>query len=97
MSTINNPNTEREATARSRRAFLTMGLGAAAGYGGWTWLRSQTKGRRRGMAHAGSASAETKGLPKLISATAIGRRNLMRRRPMRDPRKNGDVGLGDGL
>ncbi|MEO5923830.1 MAG: molybdopterin-dependent oxidoreductase [Bryobacteraceae bacterium] len=32
---------ERQATIRSRRAFLTMGAGAVAAYGGWTWLRSR--------------------------------------------------------
>ncbi|HTA44084.1 MAG TPA: molybdopterin-dependent oxidoreductase [Bryobacteraceae bacterium] len=35
------PNTEREAALRTRRAFLTMGVGAAVGYGGWSWLRSR--------------------------------------------------------
>ena len=27
--------------ARTRRAFLTMGVSAAAAYGGWSWLRSR--------------------------------------------------------
>jgi DMSO/TMAO reductase YedYZ molybdopterin-dependent catalytic subunit len=35
------PNVKRDARARSRRAFLTMGAAAAAGYGGWAWLRSR--------------------------------------------------------
>lgn len=35
------PSVEREAAARSRRAFLTMGAAAAAGYAGWAWLRSR--------------------------------------------------------
>jgi hypothetical protein len=42
MSSPNKPvDVEREAKARSRRAFLTMGAAAAAGYGGWAWLRSR--------------------------------------------------------
>lgn len=39
----NHANAEREATLRTRRAFLTMGLGAAVGYGGWAWLRSRSQ------------------------------------------------------
>src|SRR5271168_2066793 len=35
------PSIEREARSRSRRAFLTLGAAAAAGYGGWSWLRSR--------------------------------------------------------
>jgi len=35
------PDAEHEAAARSRRAFLTLGAGAVAGYGGWAWLRSR--------------------------------------------------------
>jgi hypothetical protein len=32
---------ERELTLRTRRAFLTLGVGAAAGIGAWRWLRSR--------------------------------------------------------
>ena len=32
---------ERELRIRTRRAFLTMGAGAAAGYGAWRWLQSR--------------------------------------------------------
>lgn len=32
---------EQEMAARSRRAFLVMGAAAAAGYGGWHWLRTR--------------------------------------------------------
>ncbi|MEP7353343.1 MAG: molybdopterin-dependent oxidoreductase [Acidobacteriota bacterium] len=31
----------KQASVRSRRAFLTLGAGAAAAYGGWWWLRSR--------------------------------------------------------
>ena len=34
---------ERDARARSRRAFLTMGAAAAAGFAGWTRLRSRSQ------------------------------------------------------
>ena len=34
-------NRNRDAAVRTRRAFLTMGAAAAAGYGGWSWLRSR--------------------------------------------------------
>jgi hypothetical protein len=39
----NLPNAEREARLRTRRSFLTLGLGAAFGYSGWSWLRSQPR------------------------------------------------------
>lgn len=43
MSSPNPDPVLRIAAARSRRAFVTMGLGAASGFGAWTWLRSQPK------------------------------------------------------
>ena len=39
---------ERELRRLSRRGFLTMGIGAAAGYAGWKWLR--TRPREEGVA-----------------------------------------------
>lgn len=39
---------ERELRRLSRRGFLTMGIGAAAGYAGWKWLR--TREREGGVA-----------------------------------------------
>jgi hypothetical protein len=32
---------ERELGIRTRRAFLTMGVGAVAGYGAWRWLQAR--------------------------------------------------------
>lgn len=32
---------EQELRIRTRRAFLTLGIGAAAGYGAWRWLRTR--------------------------------------------------------
>ena len=83
-----------EAAARSRRAFVTMGVAAAAGYGGWTWLRSRpaeagVEWPLRGILRGNEKVAETyfsdgHRSPELplskVSATA---------------RKNGDVGLGE--
>jgi DMSO/TMAO reductase YedYZ molybdopterin-dependent catalytic subunit len=44
VSTPNrDPDNERVAAVRSRRAFLSMGLGAGAAYGGWAWLRSRSQ------------------------------------------------------
>lgn len=37
------PDIQRTASARSRRAFLAMGVAAVAGYGGWSWLRSRPR------------------------------------------------------
>jgi hypothetical protein len=34
-------SSEQEFSRRTRRAFLTMGVAAAAGYGGWHWLRGR--------------------------------------------------------
>jgi Oxidoreductase molybdopterin binding domain len=35
-----NRTPDQESARRTRRAFVTMGVAAAAGYGGWLWLRS---------------------------------------------------------
>ena len=39
---------ERELRRLSRRGFLTLGVGAAAGFAGWKWLR--TREREGGVA-----------------------------------------------
>jgi hypothetical protein len=89
----NLPNAEREATRRTRRAFLTVGLGAAFGYGGWSWLRSQPK----------EAEVEWP-LRRVLSgneAVAEAYFKDSHRSPEFGPaqvaalRKNGDVGLGE--
>ena len=43
-----NSDAERELRRRSRRGFLTMGIGAAAAFAGWKWLR--TRPREGGVA-----------------------------------------------
>lgn len=87
---------EREARARSRRAFLTMGVAAAAGYGGWSWLRSRPEDNSlewplRGMLHNNEKIAEAYFSDGHLSPTFDSSRV--------DPntRKNGDVGLGSAF
>src|SRR5271156_4675018 len=90
------PNVEREAAARSRRAFMTMGVGAAAGYGGWSWLRSRPEDNSlewplRGMLHNNEKIAEVYFSDRHLSPTFDSSRV--------DPntRRNGDVGLGSPI
>ena len=85
---------KREAGARSRRAFLTMGVAAAAGYGGWSWLRSRpqeggVEWPLRGMLRNDERIAEAYFSDGHLSP-AVDRSRV-------DPntRKNGDVGLGE--
>jgi hypothetical protein len=91
---VNNPNNL--AAARTRRAFLTMGVAAAAGYGGWEWLRSRAKVDEvewplRGVLRRNEALAEayfSNGhLAATFDASKAGPRT----------RVNGDIGLGDGF
>lgn len=97
---MNSPNNrlpvEREAASRSRRAFLTMGVAAAAGYGGWAWLRSRPEDASlewplRGMLRNNQAVAgayfSDRHLAPSFDASRV------------DPttRENGDVGLGSPL
>src|SRR5579871_7050543 len=93
---VSGPINEREAVVRSRRAFLTMGLTAAAGYGGWTWVRSRSleggvEWPLRGILRENEKIAETyfsQGhLSPAFSASQVDS-------PVR---KNGEVGLGDNF
>jgi hypothetical protein len=79
---------------RSRRAFLTMGVAAAAGYGSWTWLRSRPREggaewplRRvlRGNERVAEAYFSAGHLSPTFSASQV---DL-------PTRTNGDVGLGN--
>jgi Oxidoreductase molybdopterin binding domain len=94
LSTKTNVNSQ--AAARSRRAFLTLGLGAAAGYGGWEWLRSRPKvdgvewpvrGVLRRNENVAEAYFSDSHLAPAFDASKA------------DPetRVNGDIGLGDGF
>jgi hypothetical protein len=95
MNTRNrNPNVEREATQRTRRAFLTMGAAGAAGYGGWTWLRSRSQAGGvewplRGALRGNQRIAEAWFSDGHLSPT------FDRSRVDGNTRKNGDVGLGE--
>jgi hypothetical protein len=90
------PNVEREARARSRRAFLTMGAGAAAGYAGWSWLRSQPEDNSlewplRGMLRNNEKIAEAYFSDGNLSPT------FDRSSVEPNTRVNGDVGLGSAF
>ena len=93
---MSNPTTDpvtRIAAARSRRAFLTMGLGAATGYGAWTWLRSRPERgnlawpirsilqKNEGVAEAYFSKSH---LAQTFAPSAVDK-----------ARVNGDVGLGE--
>ena len=87
-------NTEREATERSRRAFLTMGLAAAAGYGGWAWMRSRSQEGGvelplRAILRENERVAEAYFSNGHLSPT-FGQSQVNA-----GTRKNGDVGLGE--
>jgi DMSO/TMAO reductase YedYZ molybdopterin-dependent catalytic subunit len=87
-------NTEREATARSRRAFLTAGLAAAAGYGGWAWMRSRSQEGGvelplRAILRENERVAEAYFSNGHLSPT-FGQSQVNA-----DTRKNGDVGLAE--
>uniref|UniRef100_Q028W0 Oxidoreductase, molybdopterin binding n=1 Tax=Solibacter usitatus (strain Ellin6076) TaxID=234267 RepID=Q028W0_SOLUE len=84
---------ERELRLRMRRAFLTLGVGAAAGFAGWRWLRSRPEidglaqpFRRMLQFNERVAGAyfDERHLAAVYPASAI--------QPMRT---NGDIGLGD--
>jgi hypothetical protein len=80
--------------ARTRRAFLTMGVSAAAAYGGWSWLRSRTpeggvEWPLRGVLRGNEKVAEAYFSDGHLAPTfAISQADA-------SVRKNGDVGLGD--
>ena len=87
---------QRKPGARSRRAFLTMGIAAAAGYEGWNWLRSRPpeggvewplRAMLRGNEKIAGAYFSNDHLSPIFAPSQVDPR----------PRLNGDVGLGDDL
>ncbi len=86
---------ERELAEHSRRAFLTLGVAALAGYGGWRWLRTRPEedevaGPFRRMLQFNERVAGTYFEPSHMAAVfPPGRIQKMR--------VNGDIGLGGGL
>ncbi len=77
---------------RSRRDFLTLGLGAAAAYGGWLWIRkSPREGEmpwqlRRAMDFNADVSKDVLGEDRLARTFATGHAQP-------DLRVNGDIGI----
>jgi DMSO/TMAO reductase YedYZ molybdopterin-dependent catalytic subunit len=89
-------NSEREAMARSRRAFLTMSAAAVTGYGCWAWLRSRSqeggvewplRAILRGNERVSEAYFSNGHLSPTFGQSQVNA----------DPRRNGDVGLGEGF
>ncbi len=92
----NTDNVHRQAVVRSRRAFLTMGVAAAAGYGGWEWLRSRPKVGGvewpiRGVLQRNEELAESYFSDGHLAPTF----DASKAGP--ETRVNGDIGLGDGF
>ncbi|MEO7143900.1 MAG: molybdopterin-dependent oxidoreductase [Bryobacteraceae bacterium] len=84
---------ERELAARTRRAFLTLGVAAAAGYGGWEWLRTRPE-------EDGSARPFRRMLQfnERIAGKYYDESHLAPTFPaarVQKMRTNGDIGLGD--
>ena len=95
MSIITN-SVRGQAAARSRRAFLTMGFAAAAGYSGWEWLRSRAKVDGvewpiRGVLRQNEKVAEAYFSDSRLAPTV----DASKADP--ETRVNGDIGLGDGF
>jgi hypothetical protein len=89
----NRQEPERELRLRTRRAFLTLGVGAAAAFGGWRWLRTRPEidglpGPFRRMlqfnGRIAGAYFDPRHLAPVFPASAI-----------QKMRTNGDIGLGD--
>lgn len=89
-----NDELNKRAAARSRRAFLTMGAAAAAGYGGYAWVRSRPRqggveAPIRGVLRGNERVAEAYFSDGHLSPT------LGPSQVDANTRKNGNVGLGD--
>jgi hypothetical protein len=83
---------EQESARRTRRAFVTMGAAAAAGFGGWAWLRSRPQiGEEqwpvRRMLEFNERVADAYYSEGHLAPTFAADR-------VQDLRANGDVGLG---
>ena len=87
---------DRQLTARSRRAFLTLGAGAAAGFGGWHWLRAHAEGELlspplRRVLDANGRVAQS------YFSEAHRAPEFPRQSANQDTRVNGVIGLSDGF
>src|SRR5260370_28415374 len=84
---------ERELSLRPRRAFLTLGMGAAAGFGGWRWLRSRPE--IDGLAQPFRRMLQ---FNERVAGVYFDERHLAPAYPasaIQAMRTNGDIGLGD--
>ena len=84
---------ERELTLRTRRSFLTLGVGAAAGFGTWRWLRDRPE--IDGLAQPFRRMLQ---FNQRIAEAYFDQRHLAPVFPVsaiQEMRLNGDVGLGD--
>src|SRR5207302_5422811 len=84
---------ERELTLRTRRAFLTLGMGAAAGFGGWRWLRGRPE--IDGLAQPFRRMLQ---FNERIAGVYFDQRHLAPVFPasaIQEMRTNGHIGLGD--
>lgn len=83
---------ERKLAARTRRAFITLGAAAVAGYGGWYWLR--TRPEEDSLA---GPFRRMLGFNERVAETFYSQGRLARAFPaarVQKMRVNGDVGLG---
>ena len=84
---------ERELSLRTRRAFLTLGVGAAAGFAGWRWLRSRPE--IDGLAQPFRRMLQ---FNERVAGVYFDERHLAPVFPasaIQEMRTNGDIGLGD--
>jgi len=89
------PSFERTMRRRSRRSFLTMGIGAAAAFAGWKWLRTRPGAGEvpyplRRMLEFNEKLAESYFTDSRLAPT-------FPREMAREPRVNGDEGLRSGI
>ena len=87
------PTPERELSHRTRRAFLTLGVGAAAGFGAWRWLRGRPE--IDGLAQPFRRMLQ---FNQRIAEAYFDQRHLAPVFPVsaiQEMRINGDIGLGD--
>ena len=84
---------ERELSLRTRRSFLTLGVGAAVGFGAWRWLRDRPE--LDGVAQPFRRMLQ---FNQRIAEAYFNQRHLAPVFPVsaiQEMRTNGDVGLGD--
>ena len=94
MSVPKNRTAEQEMAARSRRSFLTMGIAAAAGYGGYRWLRSRPEEEGVAWPFRRVLQANEKLAEAYFSNANKAPRFPVSKADPNGARTNGDIGLG---